>query len=434
MHRMPELNKEKELKQAKTRALLLLLAATASFVITVFLPPGAWVDALKAIFEAAMVGGLADWFAVSALFTRIPTPFPFISAHTAIIAKNKNKIADNLGGFIQEKFLDVPSVVALIRKHDPAQKMADWLAAPANADQLGRYSVQLLAGILDFVEDGRIQKFIRQATHAVFEKVDLSRAVGAILDNLTQGGRHQELLDGGIEQLLKLLKEPETGRFISQKIIEWLKSRHPLKEKILPSEWLGDHGAELIASAIHALLAEVAQNPAHQLRVNFDEVVKRLVCRLKSDPAFIDKGEEIKRYLQNDENINIYISSLWGRLRDWLKGDLSSPDSVLHHKLMAAGQWVGATLAQDAALRESLNRHMEDAARKMAPDFAQYLTRHISDTVKNWDAGDMSRQIELNIGKDLQAIRINGTLVGGIIGGLLYLFSRLPDLLRGLTA
>jgi uncharacterized membrane-anchored protein YjiN (DUF445 family) len=428
------MNKEKELNAAKTRALLLLLAATATFVVTVFLPRSAWVDALKAVSEAAMVGGLADWFAVAALFTRIPTPFPFISSHTAIIPQSKDKIADNLAVFVQEKFLDVPSIVGLIRRHDPAQKISDWLTAPANADQLGRYLVQLLGGTLDFVEDARIQKFIREAMHALLDKVDLSKSVGAILDNLTRDGRHQELLDGGIDQLILLLREPETAHFISQKIIEWLKNRHPLKEKILPSEWIGDHGAELISSAINELLAEVAKNPAHQLRVNFDEVVQRLMSRLKSDPAFLAKGEEIKRYLKNDETFNAYIRELWTHLRDWLKRDLSSLDSVLHRKVMAAGQWVGRALAQDPALRESLNRQMEEAARTMAPDFAQFLTRHISDTVKNWDAGDMSRQIELNIGKDLQAIRINGTLVGGIIGGLLYLFSLLPEVLQGFRA
>ena len=427
------MTKEQDLNKAKTRALLLLLAATAVFGVTVFLPRGGWVDALKAVSEAAMVGGLADWFAVTALFTRIPTPFPFITAHTAIIPKNKDKIADNLGVFIQDKFLDVPSIVALIQKHDPAQKMADWMATPAHASQLGRYSVQLLAGVLDFVEDARIQKFIRQAVNAGLEKIDLSRTVGAVLDHLTQGGRHQELLEGGIAQLLKLLKEPATGRFISQKIIEWLKSRHPLKEKILPSEWLGDHGAELIANAIHALLAEVAKNPAHQLRANFDGVVQRLISQLKADPAFLAKGDEIKRYLQNDPHFNDYISQLWGQWRAWLKTDLGSPQSVLHRQLSAAGQWVGNTLAQDAALRAALNRHLEDAARQMAPDFAEYLTRHISDTVKRWDATDMSRQIELNIGKDLQAIRINGTLVGGLVGGLLYAFSLLPDWLARLT-
>ncbi|MCY7369300.1 MAG: DUF445 family protein [Polaromonas sp.] len=428
------MTKETELKQAKSRALLLLLAATASFVITVFLPRSAWVDALKAISEAAMVGGLADWFAVAALFTRIPTPFPFISSRTAVIPNAQKEIADNLAVFVQEKFLNLPSLVGLIRKHDPAQKIADWLVSPVHADQLGRHIVQLLGGMLDFVEDAQIQKFIREAMHALIEKVDLSKSAGAVLDNLTKDGRHQELLNGAIEQLAVLLREPETGRFIAQKIVQWLKNRHPLKEKILPSEWIGEHGAELMASAIHDLLADVGNNPAHQLRVNFDEVVKRLISRLKSDPAFLEKGAEIKRYLQNDENFNLYIGELWGELRDWLKRDLSRPDSVLHRRVMAAGQWVGNALAQDAALRVSLNLRMEDAARKIAPDFAEFLTRHISDTVKNWDAGDMSRQIELNIGKDLQAIRINGTFIGGIIGGLLHLFSLLPDLLQWLAA
>ncbi|MEO5658749.1 MAG: DUF445 family protein [Polaromonas sp.] len=428
------MTKEQELKAAKTRALLLLLAATASFVITVFLPQSGWVDAVKAVSEAAMVGGLADWFAVTALFTRIPTPFPFITSHTAIIPKNKNKIADNLAVFVQEKFLDLPSIVGLIRKHDPAQKLADWLLTSANAELLGRAIVQLLGGMLDFVEDARIQKFISKAMHDLIEKVDLSKSAGAILDNLTKNGRHQELLDGGIDQLVKLLNEPATGHFISLRIIEWLKNRHPLKEKILPSEWIGEHGAELIAHAIHELLADVGNNPAHQLRARFDEVVQRLVSRLKSDPGFLEKGEEIKRYLQDDENFKLYIGQLWSQLRDWLKRDLSSPNSILHRKVMASGLWVGKTLAQDPALRESLNRHMENGARKMAPDFAEYLTRHISDTVKNWDAGDMSRHIELNIGKDLQAIRINGTLVGGFVGGLLYLFTLLPELLRRLTA
>ena len=427
------MTKEHELAKAKTRALLLLLGATTVFVVTVFLPRSTWVDAVKAVAEAAMVGGLADWFAVTALFTRIPTPFPFITAHTAIIPKNKDKIADNLGVFIQDKFLDVPSIVALIQKHNPAQKMADWLATPAHALQVGRYMAQLMAGVLDFVEDAQIQKFIRQALHALFDKIDLSKSMGVILGQLTQNGRHQALLDGGIAQLVKLLQEPETSRFISQKIIEWLKSRHPLKEKILPSEWLGDHGAALMANAIQELLAEVAKDPAHQLRANFDGVVQRLLVQLASDPAFLAKGDEIKRYLQNDPQVNSYIQGLWGQWRTWLQADLSSSTSVLQAQIAAAGQWVGHTLANDAALRDTLNRHLEDAARQMAPDFAEYLTRHISDTVKNWDATDMSRQIELNIGKDLQAIRINGTLVGGLVGGLLYAFSLLPGWLARLA-
>ena len=125
---------------------------------------------------------------------------------------------------------------------------------------------------------------------------------------------------------------------------------------------------------------------------------------------------------------------LWGELYHWLKRDLASDASLLHRKIVESGQWVGHTLASDPELRASLNSHMEAAAHKMAPDFARFLTRHISDTVKNWDARDLSWQIEMNIGKDLQYIRINGTLAGGLIGLGLYGFSQLPDVLRAFWA
>lgn len=170
-------------------------------------------------------------------------------------------------------------------------------------------------------------------------------------------------------------------------------------------------------------------NPEHPLRINFDAFTKEFIVKLQQDPEFAAKGEEIKHYLQNDETFNAYLKELWGELRDWLKNDLHNSNSVLHQKIVGAGLWVGKTLANDPSLRQSLNAHMEDAARKMAPDFAHFLTTHISDTVKNWDSGEMSKQIELNIGKDLQFIRINGTIVGGCIGLLLYVISHAQDIL-----
>ena len=426
------MNKEIELKKAKQLALMFLLGAAVIFVLTVFMPVfmprNAWVDAIKAISEAAMVGALADWFAVVALFRKVP--LPLISSHTAIIPKNKDKIADNLAIFIQDKFLDVQSIVGLIRKHDPAQKIAQWLAQKANADRVGGYLVQWVSGILGLVEDDRIQHFFKQAIYAAIEKVDLSKSAGMILDHLTKDGRHQELLDEAIGQVVALLGQPETGAFISRKIIDWLKTEHPLKEKVLPSEWIGENGAALIANAASSLLSDVGRNPSHQIRANFDAVVQRLIARLKTDPAFLEKGEEIKQYLKDDEKLNAYTRELWGELYHWLKRDLASDESLLHRKIVESGQWVGHTLASDPELRASLNSHMEAAAHKMAPDFARFLTRHISDTVKNWDARELSWQIEMNIGKDLQYIRINGTIAGGLIGLGLYGFSQLPDVLR----
>jgi uncharacterized membrane-anchored protein YjiN (DUF445 family) len=174
----------------------------------------------------------------------------------------------------------------------------------------------------------------------------------------------------------------------------------------------------------------VSEDPEHKLRHKFDEAAARLIVRLKSDPVFLQKGEEIKSYVKDSENLALYVRDLWGQMRDWLRVDLERGDSVLRTKVSAMGQWIGRELANDEALRRSLNQHMEEAARAMAPDFAGYLTRHISDTVKNWDSRDMSEQIELNIGKDLQYIRINGTIVGGCIGLLLYASSQIFAFVR----
>ncbi|MBN3752445.1 DUF445 family protein [Paraburkholderia sp. Tr-20389] len=422
------MNKEVELKRAKRRATLLLLIATAIFVATAFMQRSMWIDGIKAVAEAAMVGALADWFAVVALFRRVP--IPGVAAHTAIIPQNKDKIADNLAIFVREKFLDESSIVGLIRKHDPAQSITNWLSVDANTQRLGDYVLKLTSGILELLDDARIQIFIKDALDAMLDKIDLSKATGAVLDTLTRDGRHQELLDEGIEHLMGLLREPGVRTFIAEQIVDWFKREYPTLEKLMPSEWLGESGANIVADTVNNMLLRVSEDRSHKLRHKFDEAAARLVVKLKSDPAFLEKGEEIKRYVKESENLALYVKDLWGQLRDWLRRDLARDDSVLHSKVAAMGQWIGRELAQDESLRRSLNDHMEEAARAMAPDFAGYLTRHISDTVKNWDSRDMSQQIELNIGKDLQYIRINGTLVGGCIGLLLYVSSQIFALVR----
>ena len=421
------MDKESDLRDSKRLALMFFAGAGALFVLTLFLRQAWWVDLLKAFSEAAMVGALADWFAVVALFKRVP--IPFVARHTAIIPKNKEKIADNLAVFVRDKFLDTESIVGLIRRHDPAQKVAGWLVRPDNTKYLGDYLIKLAAGMLDFIDDAPVQNFISKAVHTLVRSVDLSQSAGAILESMTKNGRHQELLDEGINQLAILLHNEDTQAFIAQGIVDWLKEEYAMFEKVLPSEAIGRKGADIAVRLAAGILAKVNGDPDHPLRKNFDQFTHDFVARLKSDPEFQDKGEEIKRYLLNDETLNTYLKSLWDELKAWLKKDLYSEQSVLHQRVVATGAWVGRTLADDARLRLSLNEHLESAARSAAPEFAQFLTRHISDTVKNWDSGEMSEQIEINIGKDLQFIRINGTIVGGLIGVALYLVSHLPGLL-----
>ena len=426
------MDKEQELRRSKRNALGLLLIAAALFVITLFLPPNFWVSGLKAISEAAMVGAMADWFAVVALFRRVPVPF--VSAHTAIIPRNKDKIADNLAVFVQEKFLAPATLINLIRQHDPAQMLTDWLNAPDNAQRFAKYAVKMIRGFLDVTDDQRIAQLIRRAIYRVIDKIDLSASIATLLESLTKNGRHQELLDQAMDQLEILLAKDSTRAFISAQIVGWMKREHPLTAKLLPTGWLGRNGADMVSNAVNSVLDDMGNDKTHAFRKGFDRSVESFIWKLQNDPATAQKAEEIKQYLKDDEKLNAYVLQLWGDMRNWLKEDLESEDSRVLTKVTESGQWLGNALAQDEKLRSSLNLQMETIAGKVAPDFAAFLTRHISDTVKGWDPRDMSRQIELNIGKDLQFIRINGTLVGAFIGLVLYLLSQLPVVLPWVMA
>ncbi|PIJ50994.1 hypothetical protein BL250_01470 [Erwinia sp. OLTSP20] len=419
-------HKERELRRAKLWPGLMLLAAAAAFLFTLifahFYPADRlWLAALKAVAEASMVGALADWFAVSALFH--PIPLPLIGRHTAIVPNNKARIADNLAAFVEEKFLNADALLTLIRRYDPAQMAARWLSEADNARQLSRYLLRVMRGLLDMADDARIQDFIRRAVHQAIDKVDLSQSAALILESLTRNGRHQALLDDALKQLLQLINQPATHDFIAREVVTWLKRDHPWKEKMLPSEWLGEKSAELAADAVASMLTHIEQDRSHVLRSAFNRSVNKFIVRLRNDTEMAARAQEIKRYLKEDEALNSYIRQLWDELRHWLKQDLASDNPQMDQRLQQAARWFGETLRDDPALRQSLNQHLENAAERAAPDFSAFLSRHISDTVKSWDARDMAHQVELNIGKDLQRIRINGTLVGGAIGLLLFFIS-----------
>jgi uncharacterized membrane-anchored protein YjiN (DUF445 family) len=418
------MTKEAELRSAKLLALWFFIGATSLFAVSLFMPPVWWAELLKAFSEAAMVGALADWFAVVALFKRIP--IPIVGRHTEIIPANKDKIADNLANFVREKFLDTESIVGLIRRHDPARMVADWLVKPANTERMGGYLVKVATWVLDFIEDAAVQNFIGKAVHAMVRSVDLSKSAGTILESLTQGGRHEQLLDEGIDQLARLLSNEQTQDFIAQGIVDWLREEYAFIERMLPSELIGRKGADIAVKLASGILTKVSEDPAHPLRQRFDTFTSDFIERLKADPAFAAKGEEIKGFLLGDAALNNYLKSLWTDLKAWLKADLESEHSVLRTRIVATGAWIGKVLSEDPQLRVSLNENLEVAARGAAPEFAGFLTSHIADTVKNWDSREMSGQVELNIGKDLQFIRINGTVVGGLVGVLLFVLSHLP--------
>ncbi|RQO81887.1 DUF445 domain-containing protein [Acidovorax sp. FJL06] len=418
------------LRRAKRQALGLLLLVTAVFIATSVVERGLWLHGVKAMAEAAMVGALADWFAVVALFRRpLGLPIP----HTAVIARNQACIGRNLAVFVRDKFLDVPSLVALIRRHDPAERLAQWLTAPGNAALLGHQATRLASAALETVQDAQVERFIQKAARALIGQVDLSRALAAVLDTLTHNGRHQALLDDVLAKLIELLQNEPTRAWVAQTIVAWLKKDHPRTEKLLPSDWLGDKGSALLARALESVMADVAANPQHALRAQFDAAVQRFIERLRSDPDWARKGEEIRTWLQTDATVGGYVQALWQDLRGALQRDLADADSVVARQVRNLGQWLGQSLAGDAALRQSLNDRLEHWVQGLAPDVSQFVAQHIEDTVRRWDTEAMTQLIELNIGKDLQYIRINGTLVGGLIGLVLFAVSHVGEIGRAVV-
>jgi uncharacterized membrane-anchored protein YjiN (DUF445 family) len=406
------------LQKAKYMATALLLLVTLIFLAMHFFPPTLGVRCVKAVAEAAMVGALADWFAVTALFRRIP--LPVVGRHTGIIPRNKDRIAENLSVFVRDKFLNAPSLVELLRRNDAAQWLSEWLTQPGHSHVLGQQVARLAGALLEMVQDKQVERLLTRTLRAVLGKVDMTQSMAAVLSALTHDGKHQAVLDDVLAKISVALQQEKTRMFIAETIVQWMKREHPLKEKMLPSDWLGDKGAQVIAQALDSVLSDIAHNPQHRLREAFDESLHSLIERLQTDPTYAAKAEKLREYLLHDAKLAGYLHSLWSRLRGRLQQDIADEHSWVGRKLASMGAWLGQALAQDPVLRASMNARLERWAQALAPEVSDFIARHIRETVQRWDAQELSALIEQHIGKDLQFIRINGTLVGGLVGLALF--------------
>ncbi|MBX9835834.1 MAG: DUF445 domain-containing protein, partial [Burkholderiaceae bacterium] len=382
------------LQRVKRQALAWLCGVTVVFIATTVLERGLWLNGLKAVAEAAMVGALADWFAVRALFRRVP--LPLIGRHTAIIARNKDRIGEQLARFVRDKFLDPDSLAALLRRHDLVERLAQWLVLPANAQLLGQQVTRMAAAALEMLQDRQVEHLIHKAVRTLIGQIDLSRTLATVLGALTHNGRHQALLSDALTHVIAALQNEETRTWMARTIVLWAKKEHPYTEKILPTDWLGNKSAALMAQALENLLADVASNPEHALRARFDGAVHSLIERLQTDPDWARKAEEVRHYLQTDATLGGYVQELWRGMRAALLRDLTDEDSAVARNVRAMGQWLGQSLVRDAPLRHALNERLQDWVRGLAPDVSQFVAQHIQDTVQRWDAQEMADLVELN--------------------------------------
>ncbi|GAA5236055.1 DUF445 family protein [Verticiella sediminum] len=412
--------------QAYAVALLLLMVAG---LVTSHLQgyAGAWAW-IAAFCEAAAIGALADWFAVVALF-RHPLGLPI--PHTAIIPRSKARIADNLAVFVRDHFLSRDALLARLQVFDPAARLAQWLGDARRMRAwavLGRgWALQML----ELFDDERLQSALRRTLIEALTRWDAARSAGDVLTFLTRGGRHQALLDIALERLGGYLGQESVRARVAAVMLRIAREEHPRVVKavdlVTSVEDIADALARRVARALVDELKAVLENPEHPARIEYEAQVLRFIDRLREDPELVAHVGQLKQRLIDSPAVQDYARQLAGDVRDWLHRDLARRDSRLARYWQDGAVAFGRRLGQDARLRAAINEHVLAAAARMAEDLRAGVTEHIANTVKGWDDRQLVRELELSIGKDLQYIRFNGTLVGGLVGLALHaLLSALP--------
>lgn len=419
------MNKADQLRQAKHHALAWLIGAATLFVAASitqqFYPALAqahWLGLLKMAGEAALVGGLADWFAVTALFRPIPARFPI--PHTNIVARNKPAIAENLSGFVKDKFFNTDAMTRLIQDSQPALGAGRWLGQRNNAARAARYLNDVFAGSLHVIDDAPVKEMLLSSSKRALNNINLVPLISASLRLLSREQHHQALMDSLLTRLTAMTSTPAAREQIATKLNSWLKTEHARLERLLPSGWLSRKGAGIAVDAIASTLQDIKDDPRHPARRELDRQIALFIRRLERDPQYAEKIDGLKQQLLNNASLHRYLHSLWEDLHAWLKADLADSNGKTVTVLTDAFEGIGQRIITKPALAVALDRHIGDAGRYMAPELADFLTAHIKQTILAWDETALVEQIELNIGRDLQRVRINGTLVGGLIGAILY--------------
>ena len=401
-----------ELRRTKFLATLVLVVCFFTLIITKLLEadyPGLAIVAAFA--EAATIGGLADWYAVVALFKRpMGLPIP----HTAIIPRNQDRIADNLGAFIEENFLAADPVREKLAEVDFAVEMIKWLSNRERSEGLARFVAKLAPQMLHAVEETGLKAFAADRVGEQLKDADMSPVVMQVLSGLTKDGRHQKLMDELVDALQRFLSNEDAIEAIRRRVAEEM-----------PSALIIFRADEAILRRIlktaGALLEEVKRDKDHDLRYEFETFFKKYVQRLKRSKTFAKRVETMKTQLLERPEVVGMADQLWGTLVEFVETDVEAEDSVLITRLTDLLVDVAHNLETEPKLRSDINEGMVSAVRSFVDAQKHNLSTFVAEQVKSWDFQQLTLLIEANIGRDLQFIRFNGMIVGGIAGIALYL-------------
>ncbi|MGB3390657.1 MAG: DUF445 family protein [Pseudaminobacter sp.] len=401
----------------RTKALAtaaLALCVTVFAAAKVFEAQYPWLGFVAAFAEAATIGGLADWYAVVALFKRpLGLPIP----HTAIIPANQNRIADNLGRFIEVNFLAPDPVREKLKEVDFSALVADWLSDPQRADGLSRFVVRLVPQTLAAVEKSGLRTFVAERMLEQVEKVPVAPLAAGLLSAFTEDRRHQKLFDQFIKVAGRFLNDEDALTAMREKIREELPTLFNL---FRADAYL----LKKIVASAGSLLEEVRADKDHPMRLEFDRFVLKFIEDLRNSRAYARRAEVMKRDFLARPEMKALAGDVWESLRGMVEQDAKAPNSAIRTHLANMFVEIGRHLADDAKIRADMNQGFVVALTSFVESQKSGVSSFIADQVKRWDLGQLTRLLETNIGRDLQYIRFNGMLIGGMAGLGLYIFER----------
>ena len=409
-----DLQRRARLRRSKAAATSLLAVAAVVFVLVqpAVRSGAGWAGWVAAAAEAGMVGGLADWFAVTALF-RHPLGLPI--PHTALIPRRKDALGRNLAGFVGENFLDVDVVRARVLDIDLGAKVGGWLVDPANARRVTDEVAAILRGALEVLSDADVRAVAESAIGQRVRTADIAPVLGKLLGQVVQDGSHHPLVDVAAERTARWLRSH------SAEVIAAVESQAPT--------WSPAFVDRALAKRVHAEMVRISEavavDPHHRIRVSLDHYLSGLAADLRDDPETGQRLRALALRLVDHPATRDALGTLVGATRRAVVELIGEPDGELRARTTQALGGFGRRLMEDQALRAKVDGWLGDAVEHVVTRYRHEITRTITDTVERWDGDEAARRIELAAGSDLQFIRINGTVVGALAGVALHAVSTL---------
>ncbi len=405
----------RNLRKMKAVALSFLIGATVIFLVCRWVGsqggPG-WVGYVGAAAEAGMVGALADWFAVTALFRH---PLGLKIPHTAIIPRKKDQLGEGLGTFVRENFLSPEVVEAKLRDAEIASRLGKWLSEPDHAARVASETSTVLRVGVELLNDEDIQHAIDRTIVKRLAEPQWGPPVGRVLNQLLAENRQEALI-----------------QLLADRAFEWALNAGPTIERVVLKDspsWSPKFVDQLVGDRIHRELMDftdkVRRNPQHELRQSANRFLFEFATDLQTDPSTIAKAESVKEQLMERDEVTRAAETAWKTLKRLVLEGVDDPSSALRGRIADSVMQIGESLRDDAELRDKVDDWIVRGAQHLAGQYGAEATTIITDTIQRWDGEEASRRIELHVGRDLQFIRINGTVVGALAGLVIYTIGQL---------